>query len=164
MVPGDSEEKVEPPSDEEETSKTGAGEAEVAEGVAREPRPWVKSVLAGISVILVAAAAGFGIGYATRSGDPGPDLSRGEAFAQSRRQTMNEVSRTMAKRGFIAGKRSGRSHGIIAGGMRAESAVTILVRQQSASTAQSEAASAQSELAGMAAAPAPPTPSVGDDG
>jgi len=130
----------------------------------KKDRPWLRPVLAGLALLLVAAAAGFGIGYATRPGDPGPDLTREEAFTQAREQTRNEVSREMAKRGFLAGKRSGHSHGIIAGGMAAESAVTVVVRQQRADVAQSEAASAQSELAGMTAAPAPPTAPPTDDG
>ncbi|MCB0830022.1 MAG: hypothetical protein KDB64_03800 [Solirubrobacterales bacterium] len=120
-------------------------------------RPWLKPVLAGVALLVLAAGFGFGIGYLTRSEDPGPDLTRQEAFIQARDQTMKQVSRKMARRGFEAGRRSGHGHGVIAGGMAAESKVTILVRQQRASSAQSQAADAQSELAGMTAAPSPPT-------
>jgi hypothetical protein len=118
---------------------------------------WRKPLLVGLAALLAVAGIGFGIGYLTRPGDSGPDLTAEEAFSQAREQTMKQVSSEMARRGFIDGKRDGRSHGIIAGGMAAESAVTIKFRQERASAAQSEAAEAQSELAGMAAAPAPPT-------
>ena len=119
-------------------------------------RPWFKPALLGFTLLVLAAGIGFGIGYLARPDDSGPDLSRQEAFAQARAKTLKEVSRKMARRGFVAGRRSGHSHGVIAGGMAAESKVTIEVRQQRASAAQSEAAEAQSELAGMTAAPAPP--------
>jgi hypothetical protein len=121
---------------------------------------WLNPALAVVAVLLAAGAVGFGIGYLSRSDDSGPDLTRDEAFAQARSGTAKAVSREMARRGLIAGKRSGHSHGVIAGGMAAESAATIVVRQQRASVAQSQAASAQSELSGMTAAPAPPTPTV----
>jgi len=124
-------------------------------------RPWLKPALAVLSVLLAAGAVGFGIGYLSRAGDSGPQLTKEEAFAEARSRTAKAVSREMARRGFEAGRRSGHSHGVIAGGMAAESKVTILVRQQRASVAQSEASSAQTELAGMTAAPAAPTPSVG---
>lgn len=118
---------------------------------------WTRPVLAVVLFLLFAAAAGFGVGYLTTPGDSGPDLTREEAFAQAREQAIRETTREMARRGFDAGRRSGRSHGIIAGGMAAESAVTIVVREQAASAAQADAASAQSELAGMAGSP-PPIP------
>lgn len=146
----------------EPEKKAEPEEVKVEDGPEKRSRPWVRPVLVGVSVILVAAVAGFGIGYATRSSNPGPDLSREEALTQSRQQTMKEVSRAMAKRGFIAGKRSGRSHGIIAGGMRAESAVAIEFRQLRAAEAQNQAAEAQSELAGMAGSP-PPIPDFSSD-
>ncbi len=130
----------------------------------RKPRPWVRMVAFGLALLLFAGAAGFGAGYLAREGGSGPDQTAEEAFAQARERAEAEVSREMARRGFIDGKRSGRSHGIIAGGMAAESAVTIVVREQAASEAQAAAASVQSELAGMTAAPAPPTPEPGDGG
>ncbi len=148
-----------------ESSDTAAAKAEEKPSPPEEkqPRPWVKPALACLGVVLVAAGAGFGIGYLTRSDDSGPDLTADEAFAQARDQTEQEVSRDMARRGFIAGKRNGRSHGIIAGGMAAESAVTIRIRQLRASAAQNAAASAQAELAGMSGgAPAVPTPDLGE--
>ena len=120
-------------------------------------RPWLKPLLAGMALLLVAGGIGFGIGYLNRPTDDGPDLTREEAFTQAREKALNEVSRLMARRGFEAGRRSGHGHGVIAGGMAAESKVTILTRRQRAAAAQSEAAEAQSELAGMTAAPAPPT-------
>lgn len=132
-------------------------ESTAEEAGRRELPGWVRPVLAGSALLLVAAAAGFGIGYLTRSDDSGPDLTREEAFVQYREKAIRDVTRDMARRGFEAGKRSGRSHGIIAGGMAAESAVTIVVRQQEAAEAQTAAASAQSELAGMAGS-APPIP------
>jgi len=118
---------------------------------------WVKPLAAGLGLLLVAGLIGFGIGYLTRSGDSGPDLTREEAFAQASEQTRKEVSREMARLGFIDGKRSGRSHGIIAGGMAAESAVTIEFREQRAAAAQNQAAEAQAELAGISGSP-PPIP------
>ena len=128
----------------------------------KRSRPWVLPALAGVALLLVAGGAGFGIGYATRSGDSGPDLTGREAFVQAREQALKEISREMARRGFDAGRKSGRSHGIIAGGMAAESAVTIIVREQQTAAAQEAAASAQSELAGMAGSPPPiPTPDEG---
>jgi hypothetical protein len=127
-------------------------------------RPWVRPLAYAAALLVLAGAAGFGAGYLARGGDSGPDLSQEEAFAEARERTEAEVSREMARQGFIDGKRSGRSHGIIAGGMAAESAVTIVVRDQAASEAQSAAASAQSELAGMTSAPPPPTPEVEDGG
>jgi len=125
---------------------------------AKPARPWLRPVLAASALVLVAAAAGFGIGYLDRPGDSGPDLTREEAFALAREQTTSQVSRGMARRGFFAGKRSGRTHGIIAGGMAAESAVAVKFRQERAAAAQNEAAEAQSELAGMSGSP-PPVPS-----
>lgn len=127
---------------------------------AKTRRPWAKPAAFAVTLLVLSGAVGFGAGYLTRGGDSGPALSQEEAFSQTRKQTEAEVSREMARRGFIDGKRSGRSHGIIAGGMAAESAVTIVVREQAASEAQSAAASAQSELAGMTSAPPPPTPEV----
>lgn len=121
-------------------------------------RPWVRPVLAASALILVFAGAGFGIGYLNRPGDSGPELTREEAFALAREQTSDRVSREMARRGFVAGKRAGRSHGIIAGGMAAESAVTVKFRQERATAAQNEAAEVQSELAGMSGSP-PAVPS-----
>ncbi|MBN8868998.1 MAG: hypothetical protein J0H66_03850 [Solirubrobacterales bacterium] len=118
---------------------------------------WRKPLLAVLAVLVAVAGIGFGIGYLSRPDDSGPDLTAEEAFSQAREEAMKQVSSEMARRGFVEGKRDGRSHGIIAGGMAAESAVTIKFRQERASAAQSEAAEAQSELAGMAAAPAPPT-------
>ena len=126
-------------------------------------RPWMIPALAGFALLLAAAGIGFGIGKTTVSRDPGPDLTRAEAFVQARKKAEKEVSRQMARRGFDAGRRSGHSHGIIAGGMAAESAVTIQFRQQRASVAQSDAAEVQSELAGMTAAPAPPVPTPEPD-
>lgn len=124
---------------------------------------WRKPLLLGLATLLVAAAAGYGIGYLSRPGDSGPDLTADQAFSRARERTIKQTSREMARRGFIEGKRDGRSHGIIAGGMAAESAVTVKVRQERSYAAQSEAAEAQSELAGMTAAPAPPTVAP-DDG
>lgn len=149
---------------EEEKLKEGKPEAEAGEPVTEEKssRPWVRPVLAGVGLLLVAGAAGFGVGYATRSGDSGPDLSEREAFVQAREQALKEISREMARRGFDAGRKAGRSHGIIAGGMAAESAVTIIVRDQQTAAAQDAAAAAQSELAGMSGSP-PPIPTF-DDG
>lgn len=118
-------------------------------------------LLAGLLVL--AGAVGFGIGYLDREKDPGPELTRGEAFVQARERTVREVAREMARRGFDDGRRSGRSHGIIAGGMAAESAATITFREQRASQAQETAASAQSELAAIASGSAPAVPSPGDD-
>lgn len=140
----------------EEKENTDANEADEQNGHKQRPA-WTKPVLAGTLLLVVAAVGGFGIGYLTRPGDSGPDLTQEEAFAQAREQAIKETTREMARRGFDAGRRSGRSHGIIAGGMAAESAVTIVVRDQAASAAQSDAASAQSELAGMAGS-APPIP------
>lgn len=117
------------------------------------PRPWLRPLLAGIGLLLLAVGTGAGIGYLTGPDDPGPDLSREEAFIRAKESTRREIGQEMTRRGYRAGKRSGRSHGIIAGGMAAESAVMILVRQQEAAEAQSDAASAQSELAGMTSAP-----------
>ena len=124
---------------------------------------WYLPALIGLAALVAVAGIGFGVGYLTRPDDSAPDLTAEEAFSQARKQTMKQISREMARRGFIAGKREGRSHGIIAGGMAAESAVTIKVREERAFAAQSEAAEAQSELAGMTAAPAPPSFSP-DDG
>ncbi len=121
------------------------------------PRPWVKPVLAGLVLLLAVGGIGFGIGHLTRSGDSGPDLTQEEAFAQASEKTRQEVSREMARLGFIEGLRSGRSHGIIAGGMAAESAVTIEFREQRAAAAQNQAAAAQAELSGMSGS-APPIP------
>lgn len=137
-----------PPDTGEETPKAGEN----------PPRPWVRPALAGFALVLVAAGVGFGIGYATKPADAGPQLDGQEAFNRMKEETAKEVRREMVRRGFDAGRRSGRNHGIIAGGMAAESAVTILVREQQAASAQSEAASAQAELAGISAAPAPPVP------
>jgi len=148
MAPTDNRQETEP---EAEGESTGVS------------RPWLKPVLSGVAALLVAGVAGFGIGYMVHSGDPGPDLTQEEAFIQARERALGEVSRAMAKRGFIAGKRSGRSHGIIAGGMRAESAVAIEFRQLRAAEAQNQAAEAQSELAGMAGSP-PPIPDFSSDG
>lgn len=135
-------------------------EADAAEASSKQRKlpGWVRPLAGGLAVLLLAGGVGFGIGYLTRGGDSGPDLSEAEAFAQTRELTRDEVGKAMARDGFEAGKRSGRSHGIIAGGMAAESAVTIIVREQAASAAQSEAASAQSELAGISSGPPPPTP------
>lgn len=121
-------------------------------------RPWVKPVLAGLALLLVAGGIGYGIGQLDRSGGTGPEMTASEAEDLAREQTLEQISREMTRRGFLAGKRAGHNHGIIAGGMAAESAVTILVRQQAASKAQSAAASARSELAAISAAPAPPAP------
>jgi len=122
-----------------------------------EKRAWLRPALLGFGALLLAAAIGVGAGYLTRPEDPGPDLTREEAFTQSKESTRVDTKRAMARRGFMAGKRDGRNHGIIAGGMAAESRVAIKVRQQRASAAQNEAASAQSELAGISSGP-PPIP------
>lgn len=118
---------------------------------------WVRPVLLLLCALLLAGAIGVAAGYLTRPDDPGPDLTREEAFTQSKEAAREETKRAMARRGFLAGKRDGRNHGIIAGGMAAESKVAIKVRQQRASAAQNEAASAQSELAGISSGP-PPIP------
>lgn len=129
----------------------------------KEPRSlpaWSKPVLLGAGLVFLTLAAGFGIGYATRDRSDGPDLTEREAFAQAREAAELEVSRQMARRGFEDGKRSGYRHGLVAGGMAAESDASVIVREQWAGEAQAAAASAQSELAGMTAAPAPPTPDI----
>lgn len=149
------------PDAEKAEAKEAEGEEAEVHGEAPPTRRvpgWVRPVSIGLAVLLSAGAAGFGIGYVTRDRDSGPDLSEAEAFALGREQARKEVGKEMTRDGFEAGKRSGRSHGIIAGGMAAESAVTIVVREQAAATAQSEAASAQSELAGISSGPPPPTP------
>ena len=128
------------------------------EGPGRAGRPWVRPALIGVGVVLAGAGIGFGIGVAARPADPEPAPSEREAFAAARR----EVGREMARRGFAAGVRDGRTHGIIAGGMAAESDATILIREQRAGEAQAEAASAQAELAGMTAAPSPPAVDEGE--
>jgi hypothetical protein len=150
------------PSGEKPSEEKPLAEADEPTADEKNSRPWVRPVIAGVALLLVAGAAGFGIGYSTRSGDSGPDLTGREAFVQAREQTLKKISREMARRGFDAGRKSGRSHGIIAGGMAAESAVTIIVREQQTAAAQEAAASAQSELAGMAGSPPPiPTPDEG---
>ncbi|MBN8866419.1 MAG: hypothetical protein J0H98_02595 [Solirubrobacterales bacterium] len=118
---------------------------------------WRRPALAAVLALVVSAGIGFAIGLAAKPGDDGPDLSEKEAFEQTRTRTEEEVSRAMARRGFLAGRRSGHDHGIVAGGMAAESDAAKVILEQRASAAQSEAASAQSELAGMTAAPAPPS-------
>ena len=118
--------------------------------------PVLPLALAG--VLIVALGAGFAIGVITRPKDDGPDMTPEQAYAQAKEETEAAVSRTMAERGYLEGRRSGRTHGIIAGGMRAESDASVLVREQYAGEAQAKAAAAQSELAGMTAAPAPPVP------
>ena len=123
----------------------------------KPPRPWVRPVLVGLAVLLAAGGIGFGIGHFTSARDAGPDLSRDEAFEQARDKTGKEISRKMARLGFVEGRRSGRSHGIIAGGMAAESAVTIEFRKQRAAAAQNQAAQAQAELAGISGG-GPPIP------
>lgn len=148
--------RAEPKPDEAAEPKPGAGPEENPKEAGKlAPRTVVP--LALLALLLIAGAVGYGIGYTARP-DSGSELTPKEALVQARDRTEAEVSREMAARGFAAGKRSGRSHGIIAGGMAAESAVTIKVRQDQAGAAQSDAASAQSELAGMTAAPAPPVP------
>lgn len=137
-------------------------EAEVKAGKWK-PGPWLKPLIAGVGLALVAAAAGFGAGYLSRPDDSGPDLTRQEAYLQAKQQARTEIGGEMARRGFDAGRKSGHIHGMIAGGMAAESAVTIIVREQQTAAAQAAAASAQSELAGMVAAPAPPVPAAGED-
>jgi len=137
----------------------GKDEKPVSQAGARNFGPWVKPLIASTGLALVAVATGFGVGYMTRSDNSGPDLTRQEAYLQAREQTRLEISRDMARSGFDAGRKSGYTHGMLAGGMAAESAVTIIVREQQTASAQAAAASAQSELAGMAAAPAPPVPS-----
>jgi len=122
------------------------------------PRLPLKPVLLALLILLAAGGAGFGLGYLARPDDRGPELTAGQARIQAEARTRVAVGRRMARRGFDAGRRSGRSHGIIAGGMAAESAVSIQVRQDRAAAALSDAAAAQSELAGMTAAPAPPVP------
>ncbi|MCB0871146.1 MAG: hypothetical protein KDB52_09965 [Solirubrobacterales bacterium] len=141
----------------------GEDSPELTEG--RTRRPWLRVALAGLALLLVAGGLGFGVGYLTRSDDSGPELTGQEAFVQASDRTGREITRAMAERGFVDGKRSGRSHGIIAGGMAAESAVTLEFRQLRAAEAQNQAAEAQSELAGMSGG-APPIPdfSSGEDG
>lgn len=141
-----------------ENPKQEAPEKE-QDGGGRSLPAWVRPVLAGLALLAVSAGVGFGIGRATSSEDPGPDLTRDEAFARAREETRSEVARQMRRRGFIAGTRTGRNHGIIAGGMAAESAVTVRVRRMRADEAQNNAASVQSQLAGMTGgAPAVPGP------
>lgn len=121
-------------------------------------KTWLWSILIGVAVLLSAGGAGYGIGYLDRPDDSGPVVSREQAYSEAREQTEAETNREMERRGFNAGRRLGRNHGIIAGGMAAESAVTIIVRQERAAQAQNRAAEAQAELAGMRAAP--PIPSA----
>lgn len=135
---------------------------EPAEEEKQRDRPWVRPLVGGVAFLLLAAGTGFGIGYATGSGGSGPDLSEEEAFAEARERTENEVSREMARRGFDAGRRAGRSHGIVAGGMAAESTAAVRVRRQRAAVARSEAATVQGELAELSAgAPPEPQPPAG---
>jgi len=137
-----------------------AGAAEPKGDGGTGARPWVKPVLLGAGLVLLAAGAGFGIGYATRGGSGGPDLSGQEAYEQAREATQKEVSREMARLGFEEGKRTGYRHGLVAGGMAAESDASVVVRERWADQAQAAAAAAQAELAGMTGAPPTPTPDI----
>jgi len=144
-----------------EAADSSPTEGSAGEDRSRRPRPWL--VVVGAALLLAAGAAGFGIGYATRGGSDGPDLSEQEAYEQARESAEREVTREMARLGYEEGKRSGHRHGLVAGGMAAESDASVIVRERWAGEAQAAAASAQAELAGISAAPPPPTPDVPDE-
>lgn len=131
----------------------GPTERSEPEAARQKGRPWVRPALLGIALLLVSGGIGFGIGVISASGEPDPISSEREAFLEARK----EVRREMTRRGYVAGKRSGRSHGIIAGGMAAESDAIVSIREERAGKAQAEASAAQSELSGMTAAPTPPS-------
>lgn len=106
------------------------------------------------ALLFLSGGAGFGIGLLARPTASDPPLTRERAFDRARRQ----VERETARSGLAAGRRSGLNHGIIAGGMAAESDATVEIRELRADAAATEAASAQAELSGMTAAPAVPAP------
>ncbi len=137
----------------------GPTERTEPEATGRKERPWVRPALLGVALLLASGGIGFGIGVISASGEPDPIPSEREAFLEARK----EVRREMTRRGYVAGKRSGRSHGIIAGGMAAESDAIVSIREERAGEAQAEASAAQSELSGMTAAPMPPSPEAVDD-